>query len=59
MEDLSMETTKKYDYKKLSAVVPVELYNAIKSMADKKRYSISDELRHILYKAVEQEEIGQ
>lgn len=51
-----MKTTKDYDYKKLSAVVPVELYNAIKSMADKKRYSISDEMRTILYQAVEQEE---
>lgn len=54
-----METTKKYDYKKLSAVVPVKLYNAIKSMAETKRHSISDEMRTILYKAVEQEEIGQ
>lgn len=51
-----MKTTKDYEYKKLSAVVPVELYNTIKSMADKKRYSISDEMRYILYKAVEQEE---
>lgn len=50
-----MKTTKDYDYKKLSAVVPIELYNAIKAMADKKRYSISDEMRFILYQAVEQE----
>lgn len=51
-----MKTTKDYEYKKLSAVVPVELYNAIKSMADKNRHSISDEMRSILYQAVEQEE---
>lgn len=50
-----MKTTKDYDYKKLSAVVPVELYNAIKAKADKKRYSISDEIRTILYNTIEQE----
>lgn len=49
-------TSKRNNYKSLGCVVEPELYNAIKELSKQNRYSMSDQIRAIIYDFLERQE---